>query len=192
MRKLHRKFRLSLPIVKKGSRSTRDFQNQTVVMVAAIFIDNIDIDRMSAWFFQQGGRRATQICDDGSALTQGLMVSRLRARTSCTKGSGRVSRFIGIGASAPILYATVVFGPPSKTFTTSITEASWSLRSGEPRSCPVRKWRKTSVPKLEVRVEADPHLTAVWFIDGNETGRVAIMIDREDVKAVRSAVAAVR
>ena len=90
-------------------------------MVAAIFIDNMDIDRMGAWL-QQGGRRATQICDEGSALTQGFMVSRLRAKTSCTKGSGRVARFIGIGAFAPILYATVVFGAPSKTLTTRATD----------------------------------------------------------------------
>jgi hypothetical protein len=42
-------------------------------------------------------------------------------------------------------------------------------------SCP--EIAKDIRPEMEVRVEADPHLTAVWFIGGNEAGRLAAFID---------------
>src|ERR1700730_11393092 len=44
---------------------------------------------------------------------------------------------------------------------------------------------------MKVRIEADPHLPPVWFIGWNKACRVAVMIDREDVKTVRGSVAAV-
>ena len=78
-------------------------------MVAAIFIDNIDIDRMSAWF-QQGGQTRDPNMRRWLCLDPGLDGLAIAGKDFLHKGSGRVSRFIGIGASAPILYATVVFG----------------------------------------------------------------------------------
>src|SRR5664279_461627 len=57
-------------------------------------------------------------------------------------------------------------------------------------SCP--ESAKDIRPEMEVRVEADPHLAAIWIIGGNKAGRVAASIDGEDVKAVRRTVAAVR
>lgn len=132
--------------VSKCTQSTRDFQNQTVMTVTAIFIDGVQVVACAPGF-SEAGRRAVQICDEGSAFTHGFMVSGFRPKTSTTNGSGRVCLIIEAGPCAPILYVTVVFGPPSKILVTSATAASWSLQIGEPRNCPARKSRNKSRPK---------------------------------------------
>src|ERR1700730_6799909 len=44
---------------------------------------------------------------------------------------------------------------------------------------------------MKVRIEADPHLARIRFVGGNEAGRVAGAIYREDMKAMWGSVAAV-
>ena len=51
--------------------STRYFQNHLIVAVAAIFVDDMHINGVGA-HISEVGRRSTQICDEGSALTLGL------------------------------------------------------------------------------------------------------------------------
>ena len=118
------------------------------------------------------------------------MVSRLRAKTSCTKGSGRVSRrYRGILAD---LICDRGFWSAVEDIDDKRNRGQLVFAERRAPQLPCPEIAKYVRPEMKVRVEADPHLAAVWFIGGNEVGRVAIMIDREDVKAVRSAVAAVR
>jgi len=97
------------------------------VVAAAIFVHRKHVDRMTP-ASSEGGKRGTQICDEGSALTQDLMVSLLAAQHLFDKRIGNAFAASSHGPTSARSVFDLVLRPPSKTLTTSVAAASWSSR----------------------------------------------------------------
>src|SRR5580704_6474285 len=146
-------------------------------MVAAIFINNIDIDRMSAWF-QQGGQARDPNMRRWLCLDPGLDGLAIAGKDFMHKRIGArfpLHRYRGFRADliCDRGFWSAVENIHDKHNRGKLVVAE---RRAPQLSCP--EIAKDIRPEMEVRVEADPHLAAVWFIGRNEAGRVAIMIDR--------------
>ena len=138
------------------------------------------------------GSRAVQICDDGSALTQGFFVASLRAKTSSTNGSDRVIRSIFIG----IALADAIFDGCAGT---AIEEIYDKVRRKCSILCDGRAEQRAHAEfavellaiAMEIRVKDDPHLPRIRLVCWLEMGRITLSVDRKNMIAVRAAVPAV-
>src|ERR1700730_1133488 len=161
------------------------------MMVAAILIDNMDINRVSAWV-QQGGQARDPNMRRRLCLDPGLDGLAIARKDFLHKGIGArfpLHRYRGILAD---LICDRGFWSAVEDIDDKRNRGQlvFAERRAPQLSCPeIAKYVR---PEMKVRVEADPHLAPVWFVGRNKASRVAAMIDREDMEAVRAAIAAVR